>query len=150
MQGNKQISRRQSNLVVTSGNSSSGSNSSRGRTTFSPLRAPSPTFGLPLRCDAGLAEGEYGAIHGQPPIDADDEVALRRALSRGKMKHTLAQAQAEEAPADAGREREKRHFREDFEVQMQDVINEFGTGTSPPSTQTFTNVFGICPLENLR
>jgi hypothetical protein len=98
-----------------------------------------------LRRDAGIAEEEeeYAAIHGQRPIDADEEVA-----SRGKKKRTLAQAQAEEPPAEGGRERESR-LREDFEVaaqRLQDVTNAFGTRTSLPPLDT--NVFGtLSPWE---
>ncbi|KAH8985000.1 hypothetical protein EDB86DRAFT_3084102, partial [Lactarius hatsudake] len=126
-----------------SGNSSSGSSSSKGRPASPPPRAPSPAFGSPLRRDAGLAEEEeeYAAVHGHRPIDADDEVALERASSRGKKKRTLAQAQAEEAPAEGGPEREKRRLREDFEVtaqRLQDVTNAFGTRASlPPLDTTF-------------
>ena len=45
----------------------------------------------------------------------DEEAALERASSRGK-KRTSTQAQAEEAPAEGGREREKRRLCEDFEI----------------------------------
>jgi hypothetical protein len=141
-QSKKRISRRQSGLIsVGSGNSSSGSSSPRGRAASPPPRAPSPAFGSPLRRDAGIAEEEeeYAAIYGQRPIDADEEVA-----SRGKKKRTLAQAQAEEPPAEGGREREKRRLREDFEVaaqRLQDVTNAFGTRASLPPLDT--NVFGI-------
>jgi hypothetical protein len=43
-------------------------------------------------------------------VDADEVVELEHALSRGMKKRTLAQAQAEEAPAptEGGREGEKR------------------------------------------
>jgi hypothetical protein len=110
-----------------------------------------------LRRDAGLAEEEedYAAIiHGHRPVDADEEVALERALSalsRGKKKRTLAQAQAEEAPAEGGREREKRRLREEFLVaaqRLQDVTNGFGTRASLSPLDT--NTFGICVLSNLR
>ncbi|KAI9453898.1 hypothetical protein BJY52DRAFT_1205372 [Lactarius psammicola] len=144
-QNKKRISRRQSGLIsVTnasgSGNSSSGSSSSKGRAASPPPRAPSPAFGSPLRRDAGLAEEEeeYAAVHGHRPVDADDEV-LERASSRGKKKRTLAQAQAEEAPAEGGPEREKRRLREDFEVaaqRLQDVTNAFGTRVSLPPLDT--------------
>ena len=146
-QTKKRMSRRQSGLisVTGSGNSSSGSSSPRGRTTSPPPRAPSPAFGSPLRREAGLAEEEeeYAVVHGQRPVDADEEVTLERASSRRKKKRTLAQAQAEEAPAEGGREREKRRLREDFEVaaqRLQDVTNGFGTRASLPPLDT--NVFG--------
>ncbi|KAH9069341.1 hypothetical protein EDB83DRAFT_2374595 [Lactarius deliciosus] len=145
-QTKKRISRRQSGLISVpntagSGNSSSGSSSSKGRPASPPPRAPSPAFGSPLRRDAGLAEEEeeYAAVHGHRPVDADDEVALERASSRGKKKRTLAQAQAEEAPAEGGPEREKRRLREDFEVtaqRLQDVTNAFGTRASLPPLDT--------------
>ena len=59
-------------------------------------------------------------------------VELERASSRGKEKHTLAQEQAEEAPApeEGGREREQHRICEDFEVvaqRLQDVTNAFET-----------------------
>ncbi|KAH9053746.1 hypothetical protein EDB87DRAFT_1780383 [Lactarius vividus] len=145
-QTKKRISRRQSGLISVpntagSGNSSSGSSSSKGRPASPPPRPPSPAFGSPLRRDAGLAEEEeeYAAIHGHRPVDADDDVALERASSRGKKKRTLAQAQAEEAPAEGGPEREKRRLREDFEVtaqRLQDVTNAFGTRASLPPLDT--------------
>ena len=142
-QGKKRISRRQSGVIsVGSRNSSSGSSSPRGRAASPPPRVPSPAFGSTLRRDAGLAEEEeeYAAIQGQRPVDADEEVA-----SRGKKKCTLAQVQAEEAPEEGGREREKRRrLREDFEVaaqRLQDVTNGFGTRASLPPLDT--NVFGI-------
>ncbi|KAH9173076.1 hypothetical protein EDB89DRAFT_1961167 [Lactarius sanguifluus] len=141
-QTKKRISRRQSGLISVpntagSGNSSSGSSSSKGRPASPPPRAPSPAFGSPLRRDAGLAEEEeeYAVVHGHRLVDADDEVALERASSRGKKKRTLAQAQAEEAPAEGGPEREKRRLREDFEVtaqRLQDVTNAFGRASLPP------------------
>jgi hypothetical protein len=149
----KRISRRQSGLInvtnaVGSGHSSSGSTSSstKSRATSPPPRAPSPAFGSPLRRDAGLAEEEeeYAAVHGHRRADADEDVELERASSRGKKKRTLAQAQAEEAPGEAGREREKRRIREDFEVaaqRLQDVTNSFGIRASLPPLDT--NVFGI-------
>ena len=59
-------------------------------------------------------------------------------------KCTLTQARAEEAPAEAGRDREKRRIREDFEVaaqRLQDVTNSFGTRASLHPLDT--NVFGI-------
>ena len=152
-QNKKRISRRQSGLISVpntagNGNSSSGSSSSKGRAASPPPRAPSPAFGSPLRRDAGLAaeeeEEEYAAIHGHRQVDADDEVALERASSRGKKKRTLAQAQAEEAPAEGGPEREKRRLREDFEVtaqRLQDVTNAFVTRASLPPLDT--NVSGI-------
>ncbi|KAH8992191.1 hypothetical protein EDB92DRAFT_590748 [Lactarius akahatsu] len=145
-QTKKRISRRQSGLISVpntagSGDSSSGSSSSKGRPASPPPRAPSPAFGSPLRRDAGLAEEEeeYAVVHGHRPVDADDEVALERASSRGKKKRTLAQAQAEEAPAEGGPEREKRRLREDFEVtaqRLQDVTNAFGTRASLPPLDT--------------
>ena len=61
----------------------------------------------------------------------------------------LAQTQAEEAPAEGGRECEKRRLCEDFEVagqRLRDVTNEFGTRTSPPLD---TNIFGIYLFGNL-
>ncbi|KAF8264664.1 hypothetical protein EI94DRAFT_1779516 [Lactarius quietus] len=148
-QGKKRISRRQSGLItVGSGNSSSGSttsSSAKSRATSPPPRAPSPAFGSPLRRDAGLAEEEeeYAAVHGHRRVDADEDVELERASNRGKKKRTLAQAQAEEAPAEeGGREREKRRIREDFEVaaqRLQDVTNAFVTRASLPPLDT--NVF---------
>ena len=69
------------------------------------------------------------------PVDADKEATLERASSRGKKKRTLAQAQAEEAPAEGGREREMHRLREDYEVAAQrllDVTNEFAIRTSLP------------------
>ena len=39
----------------------------------------------------------------------------------------LTRAQAGEVPVECGREREKRHFHEEFEVRMLDVTNGFGT-----------------------
>jgi hypothetical protein len=89
-------------------------------------------------------------MHGQWPVDANEEVALERASSRGKKKRTLAQAQVEEAPAEGVREREKRCFREDFEVaaqRLQDVTNGFRTRTSLLPLDT--NIFGIYLLGNL-
>jgi hypothetical protein len=152
-QGKKRISRRQSAVGIGSGNSSSGSSSSRGRATSPPPRAPSLAFGSPLRCDAGLVEEEeeYAAVHGHQPVDADEEVALERASSRGKKKRTFARAQAEKAPAEGGREWEKRRLCEDFEVaaqRLQDVTNAFATRASLPPLDT--NVFGIYLLGNLR
>ena len=78
-------------------------------------------------------------------MDVDEDVELERASSRGKEKHTLAQEQAEEAPApeEGGREREQHRIREDFEVaaqRLQDVTNAFGRASLPPLD---TNVFGI-------
>ena len=108
-----------------------------GRATSPLPQATSPAFG---RHDAGLSEEEeYAAIHGQRPVDADEEVARR-----GKKKRTFAQAQAEEAPAEGGRERERRRLRDDFEVvtqRLQDVTNGFGTRSSLPPLDP--NVFGI-------
>ena len=77
-------------------------------------------------------------------MDVDEDVELERASNRGKKKRTLAQAQAEEAPTEGGREREKRRIREDFEVaaqRLQDVTNAFGARSSLPPLDT--NVFGI-------
>ena len=79
-------------------------------------------------------------------MDVDEDVELERASSRGKEKHTLAQEQAEEAPApeEGGREREQHRIREDFEVaaqRLQDVTNVFGARASFPSLDT--NIFGI-------
>jgi hypothetical protein len=91
------------------------------------------------------------AIHGHRPVDADEEVALERATSRGRKKRTLMQAQSEEAPAEGGREREKHRPREDLEVatqRLQDVTNAFGTRASLPPLDT--NAFGIYLLGNLR
>ena len=109
--------------------------------------------GSPLRRDAGVIEevAEYSAVHGQRPFDADEEAALEQASSRGMKERSLAQAQAEEAPAEGGREREKRRLREDYEVVAQrllDVTNEFVTRTSLPPLDT--NVFGIYLLGNLK
>ncbi len=114
-----------------------------------PPRAPSPAFGSPLRRNAGLAEEEeeYEAIHGHRPVDADEEVILERASSRGKKKRTLAQGQTEEAPAEGGRECEKRRLREDFEVaaqRLQDVTNAIGTRAS--LTPLDTNTSGMSLL----
>jgi hypothetical protein len=67
-----------------------------------------------------------------------------RAGIKQNKKRTLAQAQAEEAPAEVGREREKRRIREDFEVaaqRLQDVTNSFGIRASLPPLDT--NVFDI-------
>lgn len=86
------------------------------------------------------------AVHGQRPVDADEEAAFERALSRGKMK-TLAQVQAYEAPVEGGQERERRRLCEDVEVLLQDVTNGFGTRTSLPPIDT--SVFGICLLGNI-
>ncbi|KAF8265181.1 hypothetical protein EI94DRAFT_368096 [Lactarius quietus] len=146
-QGKKRISRQQSPLMtVGSGNSSSGSttsSSAKSRVTSPPPRAPSPAFGLPLRRNAGLAEEDYTAVHGHRRVDADEDVELERASNRGKKKRTLAQAQAEEAPAEeGGREREKRRIREDFDVaaqRLQDVTNVFVTRASLPPLDT--NIF---------
>ena len=68
-----------------------------------------------------------------------------------KKKGTLAQAQAEEAPAEAGREREKRRIREEFEVaaqRLQDVTNPIHLALARLfllSTQTFS-VFCLLSL----
>ena len=85
--------------------------------------------GSPLRRDAGVIEeeAEYSAIHGQRPVDADEEAVLERASSRGMKEHILTRAQAGEVPVECGRESEKRHFREEFEVRLLDVTNGFGT-----------------------
>jgi hypothetical protein len=146
----KRTSRRQRDPInvtntVGSGHSSSGSTSSstKSRATSPPPRAPSPAFRSPLRRDAGLAE-EYAAVHGHRRADGDEDIELERASNRGKKKRTLAQAQAEEAPAEAGRESEKRRIREDFKVaaqRLQDVTNSFGIRASLPPLDT--NVFGI-------
>ena len=149
-QNKKRISRRQIGLItVGSGVSSSGSttsSSTKSRTTSPPPRAPSPAFGSPLRRSAGLAEEEeeYTAVHGHRRVDVDEDVELERASNRGKKKRTLAQTQAEEAPAEGGREREKRRIREDFDVaaqRLQDVTNAFGARVSMPTLDT--NIFGI-------
>ena len=148
----KRISRRQSGLInvtkaVGSGHSSSGSTSSstKSRATSPPPRAPSPAFGSPLRRDGGLAEEEegYAAVHGHRLTDVNEDIKIERASGRGKKKRTLVQAQAEEAPAEAGREREQRRIREAFEVatrRLQDVTNSFGTRAALPLN---TNIFGI-------
>ncbi|KAH9978470.1 hypothetical protein BJV74DRAFT_859380 [Russula compacta] len=145
-QGKKRISRRQSGLInVTSsgssGSSSSASNSSRSRATSPPRRPSSPAFGSPLRRDAGLAEEEeeYEALHGQRSSGANEEVHLERVTSKGKKKRTLTQAQAEEAPAEDGHEREKRRLREDPEIagqRLQDVTNGSGGRVSLPPLDT--------------
>ena len=65
------ILRWRSGLIgVTSGHFTSGSDSSRCRTTSLPPRAPSPAFDLLLRRDARLVveEEEYAALHGQRPV----------------------------------------------------------------------------------
>ena len=71
-----------------------------------------------------------------------EEAAPKRGSSRGKRKRTLAQAQAKEEPEKGGLEREKRYFRGEFEVPLQDVTNGFWTRKSLPPPDT--NVFGIC------
>jgi hypothetical protein len=86
-------------------------------------------------------------------VVADEVVELEHALSRGKTKRTVSQAQAEEAeaPIEGGREREKRWIREDFVAteRLQDVTNALGTtrASLPPLE---TNVFGICLPANPR
>ena len=151
-QGKKRISRRQSGLInVTSssgsGSSSSASSSSKGRGISPPLRPPSPAFGSPLRRDAGLAEEEeYEALLGQRPTNANEELPLERAPSKGKKKRTLMQAQAEEVLPEDDREREKRRLREDPDItgqRLQDVTNAFGTRVSLPPLDT--NVSGMAP-----
>lgn len=151
--GKKRISRRQSGLINvpssgSSGSSSSASNSSRSRATSPPRRPSSPAFGSPLRRDAGLAEEEeeYEALHGQRSSGANEEVPLERVASKGQKKRTLTQAQAEEAPAEDGHEREKRRLREDPEIagqRMQDVINGSGARVSLPPLDT--NISGMDP-----
>ena len=90
-----------------------------------------------MRRDAGIAEEEEenAVTYGLRPVVADEEATLERGSSRGKKKRTLTQAPAEEAPAEGGREREKRRLREDYEVAAQrllDVTNEFAIRTSLP------------------
>jgi hypothetical protein len=141
-QGKKRISRRQSGLinVTSSGSSSSASSSSKGRGGSPPLRPPSPAFGSPLRRDAGLAEEEeYEALLGQRPTNANEQLPLEHAASKGKKKRTLTQAQAEEVLAGDNREREKRRLREDPEIagqRLQDVTNAFGARVSLPPLDT--------------
>ncbi len=151
-QGKKRISRRQSGLInVTSsssgGSSSSASSSSKGRGASPPLRPPSPAFGSPLRRDAALVEEEeYEVILGQRPTNANEELHLERATSKGKKKRTLTQAQAEEVVVEDDREREKRRLREDPEMsgqRLQDVTNAFGSRVSLPPLDT--NVSGMDP-----
>ncbi|KAI0261795.1 hypothetical protein BC834DRAFT_894867 [Gloeopeniophorella convolvens] len=132
-QGKKRISRRQSGLINIpsssgSGSVSSASSSSRSRASSPPPRPPSPAFGSPLRRDAGLAEKEeeYVALHGQQPADTDDEVVLEPLAGKGKKKRTLMQIHSDEAPAESGRERERRRLRdgaETAEQRLQDVTN---------------------------
>ena len=66
--------------------------------------------------------------------------------TRGRKKRSLAPSQPEEAPAPAegGREREKRRIREDFDVaaqRLQDMTNAFGARASLIPLDT--NVFGV-------
>jgi hypothetical protein len=140
--GTKRISRRQSGLINVASSSGSGSSSSsRSRAASPPPRPPSPAFGSPLRRDAGLAEEEeeYAAVHGNLPVNTDEEVPLERATSKGKKKRTLMQAQAEELLPESEYERGKRRLREDPEVagqQLQDVTNAFGARVVLPPLDT--------------
>jgi hypothetical protein len=146
-QGKKRISRRQSGLInvtSSSGSGGSSSSSSRGRGASPPLRPSSPAFGSPLRRDAGLAEEEeHEALLGRRPTNADEELPLDRATSKGKKKRTLTQAQAEEALAEDDLERDKRRLREDPEIAGQRLPNAFGARVSLAPLDT--NVSGMVP-----
>jgi hypothetical protein len=102
-----------------------------------------------LRRDAGFAEEEEEdeALDGQRQAGTNDEdTPFERGASKGKKKRTLTQAQAEEAPAEDGPEREKRRLREDPDVvgqRLQDLTNAFGSRISLPPL--FTNVLGMEP-----
>ena len=85
-------------------------------------------------------------VHGHRRVEADDAIEFERASRRGRKKRSLAPSQPEEvpAPAEGGREREKRRIREDFDVaaqQLQDMTNAFGARASLIPLDA--NVFGI-------
>ena len=117
----KLILRQQSVLInhqaVGSGHSSSGSTSSstKSRAT-SPPPQPRLQIAVTARCWAYRRGRRVTAVHGHRQADTDEDIELERASSRGK-KRRLAQTQAEEAPAEAGREREERCIREDSDVK---------------------------------
>lgn len=96
-----------------------------------------------MRRDDELAEEEdCSAVHGHRRVDADEDVGLEHASSRGKKVHALAQVQAEETPVGGGQERENPRIREDCEVtaqRLQDLTNAYGTRASllPLDTQVF-------------
>ena len=94
-----------------------------------------------MQRDVGLAEEEeeYAVVHRHR-----EQMPTSIYMREEEAYITVTQAQAEETPVEAGREREKRRIREDFEVasqRLQDVMNSFGTGASLPPLDT--NVFGI-------
>ena len=85
-------------------------------------------------------------VHGHRRVEADDDIEFERASRRGRKKRSLAPSQPEEvpAPAEGGREREKRRIREDFDVaaqRLQDMTNAFGARASLIPLDT--NVLGI-------
>jgi hypothetical protein len=162
-QNKKQLSRRQSGLqviAVGSSNSSSGSTSSSTKSLpISPLRqhlAPRSACHRDAMMGLQMKMKNMWRFTNYPHrrVDADTDVELERALSRGEMVHTLAQVQAEEVPVKSGRDHEKGQNRKMFDIaaqRLQDVTNTFGLGplmrthASLPPLDTY--VFGICSCE---